>query len=190
MNKWRLLGALTAVLWWVPQSRFAVESSMATHMLLQFPLLMVSGACTAGMMERGLRATWERVDTMGLTSAIVVSCVGIYWMIPAALDAALVDPWTDALKHASWWMSGLVLSSAWSRLGSVLRLFFLGNAGWMLASVGMLYQDAQARLCVSYRFDEQQIAGTGLLIAAGLMGVVAVASWWRPSSQPVNGCTP
>lgn len=187
MSTWRWLGASAAALWLVPQIRYAVEAGMATHMLLQFPLLMASGACACGLLPTRLRAAWERVDAMGITSAILASSVGIYWMIPAALDSALLSPWVDVSKHLSWWLSGLALASAWARLGGVLRLFFFGNAGWMLASVGMLYHDAEARLCVNYRFDEQRATGIGLLIAAGLMGIVALASWRQPSRGSSDG---
>ncbi len=174
MNVWRFLGASTVALWLIPEVRGFTEGSMFSHMLLQFPLLIISGACISGYVPQCFHQAWAKVDLMGLTSAVFASCVGTYWMIPAALDAALINPWADLVKYASWWCSGLVLFSAWERLSSAVRLFFFGNAAWMLASVGMLYLDAESRLCVNYRFDEQYATGVGLIINAVVMGMLAI----------------
>jgi hypothetical protein len=179
MSRWRVLGALSAASWLWPDLRHAVESNMTLHMLLQFPLLLLAGACAASLSPRGPHRAWARVDAHGLTSAVTVSCVAAYWMIPAALDAALLDPVVNLLKYASWWLGGAALASAWTRMRAGVRLFFLGNAGWMYASAGLMYQEAETRLCVSYLFDQQRWTGWGLVTVACLMGLAAVWSWLR-----------
>ena len=55
----------------------------------------------------------------------------------------------------------------------VLEAFFVGNFTWMTATVGLLYQDAPVRLCLSYVADSQQLAGRGLVTLA----VAVLVAW-------------
>lgn len=62
----------------------------------------------------------------------------------------------------------------------VVRGLFLGKLLPMTAVAGILYQEASARLCNSYRLDEQEFVGQLLVGLAG----AAAAAWlgrlaWR-----------
>ncbi|MBW7924262.1 MAG: hypothetical protein H3C59_05910 [Burkholderiaceae bacterium] len=155
-----------------------LEAGMATHMLVQFPLLLLAGALlhasrsTSGdaRFASGDEPAWNRLGIAGLVFAACVLALG---MIPRLLDLALVDARVEAAKIAALLAAGAALHASWRRAGLVVQGFFLGNVLPMTAVVGMLYQDAPQRLCNGYRLDEQVLVGT-LLVALA----VALALGW------------
>lgn len=148
-----------------------VESRMSLHMLLEFPALLGLGWWL------GRRLPWPalaRIDAQGLLAATVASCVFAFWMIPAALDLALLSDAFAAAKYASWIVAGTLLAWSRERLSPVVAAFFLVNAAWMLATAGLLYRDAQTQLCVNYLIDDQLVTGAGLLAWACVLGGLAL----------------
>lgn len=177
--------------------RELVQGSMVLHMALQFPLLLLAGACAANLLARRwptLRATWERIDRDGLLATIWLSGVTGLWMVPAALDAALLDPVMAFWKYSSWCLAGWCVALAWPGMASAMRLFLLGNLAWMTLTTGLLYADAEQRLCVSYLFDEQAWTGRALCIAALLLlgGLVREATRMpvQPAQITASGTNP
>ncbi|HZW23215.1 hypothetical protein [Noviherbaspirillum sp.] len=164
---------LLPVLLLVPAARHTIESRMALHMLLEFPLLFASGYAAMRIMEQRMRH-WLALDHLGITGLTAASCVFAFWMIPAALDAALLDPAMAAAKYLSWWLAGFAAANALRRATIEIRIFFLGNAAWMSATAGLLYLDATSRLCVSYLFGDQETAGRGLVLLACLLAFLAI----------------
>ena len=177
-----LLALLPLLLWW-PALRHSVESRMSLHMLGEFPLLFGAGWASSGLWLRRMRARrWlrgqRRLDWRGWTAATGSSVVALVWMLPSALDAALLSPGIAAAKFASWWLAGWWMADGWRRMDGELLLFFAGNLAWMAATAGLLYIDAPQRLCVSYLQDDQRHAGAGLVLLGGLLGALA----WRRMS--------
>ena len=181
-----VLALLPLLLLW-PALRHALESRMATHMLLEFPLLAAAGAAAAMRCRRRPSARrwlrWQRaLDWRGWTSATVASSVALLWMLPSALDAALLWPAAAAAKYASWWLAGWLLADGWRRMDAELLLFAVGNLAWMAATAGLLYLDAPARLCVNYLQDDQRHTGIGLIALAALAGALVLRRVARPSN--------
>ncbi|WP_129648938.1 hypothetical protein [Peristeroidobacter agariperforans] len=146
--------------------RHFIETRMLLHMLLEFPLLFLSGAAAAALMVSYAGGTaWviEKIDYRGLTAITLVLCVSAYWMIPASLDNSLLQPGVALAKYASWWFAGWMLALSWRRMSEVLRMFMLGNLCWMFGSVGSLFQVSESRLCVNYLFGDQQMTGRALV---------------------------
>jgi len=149
-----------------------VESRMSLHMLLEFPVLLALG----WWLGRRRRRSWQglaRFDAQGLLGAAAASCVFAFWMIPAALDLALLSPGMAAAKYLSWIAAGALLAWGRERLSPVVAAFFLGNTAWMLATAGLLYRDAETQLCVNYLIDDQLLTGAGLLAWALALGALA-----------------
>lgn len=165
--------ALLPLVFISPGVRALVESRMSAHMLLQFPLLFAAGWAAAVWLPG--RSRPAAVDALGLASATWASAVLAFWMLPVALDLALLNPVMAGLKYATWWNAGLLLARGWPRLAVELKVFFLGNAAWMTATAGLLYRETETRLCVSYRYDEQVWTGTGLVVWACALGALAAA---------------
>ena len=153
--------------------RHVIESRMALHMLLEFPLLLGSGWAIARLVAPR-PAPAPGCDALGLLGVTVVSCVSAFWMIPAALDLALLHEPKRWAKVASWVGAGALLALSAPRLGDEIAVFFLGNLAWMLATAGLLYREAEDRLCVSYLYDDQRWTGNGLVVLALALGALAL----------------
>ena len=117
-----------------------------------------------------------------LLAALVVSA---FWMLPVALDAAVLDWRMAVVKAASMVAAGFATGWCWRRIGPVVQAFFLFNWCSMNLTAGLLYQDAPQQLCSVYLADQQEAAGKALmawaavlllswLLRAGLMSDVAV----------------
>jgi hypothetical protein len=153
--------------------RHAIESRMALHMLVEFPLLLAGGWAIARLAARRHVLT-DAFDALGLLGVAVVSCVSAFWMIPAALDLALLHEPMRWAKLASWMLAGALLARSWARLGDEIAVFFLGNLAWMFATAGLLYREAESRLCVSYLAEDQLWTGNGLVALAVALGALAL----------------
>ncbi|HLT26143.1 MAG TPA: hypothetical protein VK047_05565 [Zeimonas sp.] len=150
--------------------RSLLESGMATHMLVQFPALMLAGALLSEPFAARAGSRWNRLGIAGLAFAAGVLAVS---MIPRLLDLAQVDASVEAVKAAALIAAGAALRRSWARAGLVVQGFFLGNVLPMTAVVGTLYRDAPVRLCNAYRLDEQALVGTLLVVVA----VVVAVTW-------------
>lgn len=147
---------------------------MARHMLLQFPLLLVAGAALASSLPPRLCARIEPFNAHGLAGLLIFLVVSGFWMIPRALDQALLSPQMELAKFATLLTAGGALQLSWRVAGTIVQTFFTGNWVWMTAVAGLLYQDVSARLCNAYLLDEQVVAGRGLVVLAAVMPTVLV----------------
>jgi hypothetical protein len=190
--------ALLPLLLFVADVRHAVESRMLLHMMLEFPLLMISGWASHQVVARtgpfALVRALAFIDSQGWTGATLALGMAMAWMIPSALDAALLSAPVATIKFASWWLAGAVLAGSWRRWSPELLLFAAGNLTWMMATAGALYIDAPQRLCASYLLNEQRHTGIALIAAALAIGVLATGRAARSSATTspsgVSSATP
>lgn len=180
-----LLAVLPLLLLW-PMLRHRIESQMLLHMLVEFPVLFAAGWAARDLLLPAATRRLPRpsrilalLDWGGLTSASVVTCVAMFWMIPAALDATLLVAPVAAAKYLSWWLAGLMLAGSWRRMAPELLLFFVGNLSWTSATAGMLYMDTTSRLCANYLTDDQSNTGSGLILLALVLGALALRQMMR-----------
>ena len=175
-----LAGAVLVGLLALPGMREALERVMATHMLVQIPLLAVAGA----MAVTGLRPEWRlRIDAWnrgGVSGMLLALIASSWWMVPRALDLALASPAMELTKFVTLpLMVGVPLALSWDRLGAIGRGFVIANVLPMWAVVGWLYVVAPVRLCNFYLVEQQVAAGFGLLGAAVVLGVTVGALAFR-----------
>lgn len=166
--------------------RVGLESRMASHMLLQFPALMVAGALIAGAAPVAWRkhvAAWNAHGIAGLTFAALVMALA---MVPRLLDLALTHAPTEVAKFTLLVLSGVALRLSWRAAGQVVQGFFLGNTLPMMGIAGWLYGDSPVRLCNAYRFDDQQALGLALGWTAA--GIAAV--WLTRTARTLMHATP
>jgi hypothetical protein len=167
------LGAALLAVLLLPPVRQALEASMARHMLVQYPALMLAGALLATAMSERARQRLAAWNALGLSGLTAVALTLAELMIPRVLDLALVDPAVEAAKVVALVGAGAVLAPSWRAAGRVVQGFFLGNVLPMSVIVGTLYQDSPLRLCNAYRLDDQRQLGLALVWGAG-----ALAAWW------------
>lgn len=172
----RAVVALLPMALFIAPVRLLLEGDMAVHMLVEFPLLLAAGASASRWVPGSLARIAKLCDWKGISTLLAFILVSAFWMIPAALDAALLEPGVAAAKYASWWLVGLALPSALRTAPPAIVLFFAGNWVWMSATAGLLYVDAPQRLCLSYMEESQRHAGAGLLVAAVAMTIAGFAA--------------
>lgn len=188
----RLLPVLPLLLFW-PELRHFVESRMALHMLLEFPLLMASGWCLRRWWlhrhpaHHGTGRLEHLLDWRGWTGATFVTVTTVVWMVPSMLDAALLSLPVALFKYLSWWLAGWLLAASWYRMDAEVLLFFAGNVAWMAATAGLLYLEMPMQLCVNYLQADQQHAGLGLVVLAVAAGGLALRQVMRGDEAGVEG---
>lgn len=178
-------GRLPRIPAWAPGALLAVlallrpwfEAHMARHMGLELPLLFMLGWLAARAAGPGLPRFLEPWNTKGLAALVFTALVTAFWMIPAALDLAVLHPAVGALKVASWVLAGLLLGASWKRAGLIIQAFFIFNWCWMTVAVGLIYQQAPRQLCSVYLADEQWDAGASMIFWAA-----AVFIAWAPGA--------
>jgi hypothetical protein len=172
-----LIGVVAGVL--VSLLRDWLEADMVRHMLIEFPLLLIAGAGLGSTIPTRLDALIEPCNQLGLAGFMLASITMAYWMIPAALDAALLHGPAEAAKYASFVASGALLPRSFRAGPPALQAFFVGNIAWMMATVGLIYQNTPQQLCVNYLVDAQLATGEGLIAAA-----VIIACTWCVLAAP------
>ena len=190
---WALAAALTAaaVALSMPPLRRLIEQSMAWHMVVQMPLLMLAGWVFAqAVSTRRTRpnasnalAAWNQ---FGLTGGLTVLVLLAYWMLPSSIDRALVVPAADAFKVASLWLGGALLKHSGQRAPLMVQLFFVGTALPMLVWAGLYFANTELRLCNAYSLSSQIAAGQSLATMAVFLAVCWAAramSLMRSSSN-------
>jgi hypothetical protein len=171
----------------LPPARRLIEQSMVWHMAVQVPLLIVAGWLSAGALSKASAwrwtADWNRYGLTGLLAAEVVLA---YWMLPSAIDRAVVSPLADMLKVMTLLAGGALLQNAIPRAPAVLQLFVMGSAVPMAVWLGAYFATTDRRLCNAYTLDSQAAAGIGIAV----WGLAVAAAWLavllRQAAQPAT----
>jgi hypothetical protein len=150
-----------------------LETDMTRHMLFEFPLLLIAGAAVGRSLPEPFDARVAACNQLGLTGFVFALLALSFWMIPAALDAALLDGPVAVAKYSSMLLTGGLLSVSFRVAPLALQAFFVGNLAWMMATVGLIYQSVPQQLCVNYLTNSQDAAGEGLVAAA----IIAACTW-------------
>jgi len=163
-----LAGALS-----VPPLRSVIEQSMTWHMVFQMPLLVAAGALAARVLPAPvLPGKWISFNLFGLTGFMAAQGIIAYWMLPSAIDRAVVDPGFDVLKLLTLFVSGMLLRDAFQRAPMALQLFFIGYWVSMMCWLGIYFATTDLRLCNAYSLESQLTTGWGLLALGLLLGFV------------------
>ncbi|MGE5546830.1 MAG: dicarboxylate transporter/tellurite-resistance protein TehA [Solirubrobacterales bacterium] len=173
-------GALAAFLM-IPAVARALEETLAAHMLVQIPLLILAGGLLGvGLLGMGLperRPGWlGRLNDTGAPGMVLAIAMLICWMLPRALDGALFHWQVEVVKFVSVPAIGALVVVSWPRLGFVARNFVILNGISMFVAEGWLYFIAPVRLCSAYLIDDQATVGSAFL---GVAGALFASVLWR-----------
>ncbi len=169
----------------LPPGRALIEQSMVWHMLVQLPLLVGAGWLAAGQVS--MPRMLERFNRFGLTGFMLAQVLLGYWMLPSAIDRAVVVPLADAAKIASLWLGGVALHHAMQRAPPVVQVFFLGYSLPMMVWLGVYFASTELRLCNAYSLQSQAATGTGLValsLAVGTFWIVGLTRRGHRSGAP------
>ena len=163
-----------------PPLRSLIEQSMTWHMVVQMPLLVLGGALAARALPARLASSrLGSFNHFGLTGFMAAQGTIAYWMLPLAIDRAVVNPGFDAFKLLTLFISGMLLHNAFKRAPMALQLFFMGYWVSMMAWLGIYFATTDLRLCNAYSQASQVATGWSLLALGLLLGVVWLGSVWR-----------
>jgi hypothetical protein len=140
-----------------------LEATMARHMVIEIPALFALGWLAARRAGPALEKTLARWNAHGISALLYATAVSIFWMMPIALDRAVLDPAVGILKVVSIVLAGFSLGSSWHSAGLIVQSFFVLNAVSMLLTAGLLYQQAPEQLCSVYLAGQQSATGEGLI---------------------------
>jgi hypothetical protein len=181
-----LLGVLA-----LPAARQALEASMSTHMLLQYPLLALAGCWLAAALPPRWLARLQRWNAHGITGLFASAMMLAILMIPRVLDLALVDGRIALAKALALVLCGASLRLSWRPAGLLVQGFYLGNVLPMMAVVGNLYASSPVRVCNAYLLDDQARLGqlliwlsAGIALAWGALVVRSLMQREAVFSQP------
>ena len=157
-----------------PPLRGLIEQSMVWHRFVQMPLLVLGGwlamgAASASTLSDRLAAS----NRYGLTGFIAAQAIATYWMLPLAVDRAVVMPSTDLLKIATLLACGPLLRHSIARAPWVLQLFFVGSAVMMTVWLGLCFATVDLRLCNACSLESQHRSG----LAIALLGCALGCAW-------------
>jgi hypothetical protein len=174
----------------MPTLRSLIEQSMVWHMLVQMPLLVLGGWLSARALSDFPRArprtTWNRY---GLSAFFAAQSILAYWMLPVAIDRAVVLPVADLAKIISLFAGGFLLRHAMARSPALIQLFFVGSTVSMMAWLGTYFATVDRRLCNAYSLESQIAAGRGLMIVTFALALLwLVYAIRNPNRHMVADC--
>jgi hypothetical protein len=140
------------------------ENTMARHMGLELPGLFVIGWLAGSVVGDRLDRASDHWNSNGLPGLLFALCVTGFWMVPTALDLAVLHDAVAIAKVASLVAAGLITRASWSSACMVVQAFFVLNWFWMTLAVGLLYQESHQQLCSVYLAEQQGHAGKAIVI--------------------------
>ncbi len=157
----------------LPPIRGVLEQSMAGHMLVQIPLLVLCGVGFASTLPAWLRQVIQEVNAYGLTGLALMLVTSLFWMLPRHLDAALEEPLYELAKFITLpLLIGIPLKLSWKPLTAIGRGLVWSNLVAMLWVLSWLYLAAPVRVCNNYLIDEQTLVGRILLLLGFIIAAV------------------
>lgn len=175
-------GGLIIVLLALPSLRQGLEANMLYHMLVQFPLLIGAGFLIGNSLSGDLKNRLMAWNHLGIAGLLLAACVASFWMIPRALDEALIRPWIETFKFASLTLGvGTALAISWQSASFLIRGLFIGNLLPMMAVAGWLYIESPVRLCNAYLVSQQESTGIALIWVSVLGAIIWLASFFMQS---------
>lgn len=150
-----------------------LEAAMMRHMAIELPMLFAIGWLAAHVAGASQTRQLSRWNASGLPSFVAALLITGFWMLPVALDLAVLNPGVAVAKVVSLLVAGAVTGASWRKAGLVMQAFFIFNWVWMTLTIGLLYQDAPQQLCSVYLTDQQSAAGQTMVILA----VIVLLGW-------------
>jgi len=159
--------------------QFWVAGDPVIHVLVQFPLLAISGY---------LLVAGQTIRDVWVGPALVLAvCSILFWMLPRTLDAVLNDWGMHFAKFALLPLTvGVPLALCWKRLHLIVRGFVKTETISMLGILGFLYTHAPVRICNSYLIDDQIRLGFSFFYVAGALSLLWIIPVFRGAEVPTN----
>lgn len=154
--------------------KLLLEEQMVFHLLIQLPVLVFMGWLAGELAPKALHKRMEPYNHHGITGVILITVLGLFWMLPSALDAALESNSYALAKVASMLLIGISWSFTRRCIHPLVKGVFLLELWAMLGRFGYLFKVSPDRLCTNYLLGEQQLVGHILLMLSITIGTLWV----------------
>ena len=134
----------------LPFSRSWLEATLAGHVLVQMPLLALSGWLFGSALDPRLDRVLERWNRFGIAGFTVAIFTMLFWMVPRSIDSAVAYPEYEMFKFVSVPCAGAALALSLPRTHPLIAGVLKANVVSMLAVLAWVYTVAPVRLCNSY----------------------------------------
>ncbi|MEN1967301.1 hypothetical protein WMZ97_04400 [Lentibacillus sp. N15] len=162
-----------------------LESIMLFHMLVQLPLLIMSGWLIGSYIMERFHSFFDRFNNNGIPGILTVIMITMYWMLPRALDEALTLWYNELFKFVSLpLLAGVLLRDSWKKLQTVGKSFVYLNYVPMFGLMAWLYIDSPIQICNNYLAGQQKILGWGFLFITTGMILYLLQKVFTDSSEP------
>ena len=151
----------------LPFSRSWLEATLAGHVLVQMPLLALSGWLFGSALDPRLDRVLERWNRFGIAGFTVA----IFTMVPRSIDSAVAYPEYEMFKFVSVPCAGAALALSLPRTHPLIAGVLKANVVSMLAVLAWVYTVAPVRLCNSYLAGDQKMLGTGMAVLVGVLAI-------------------
>ena len=191
-----LICSLLLILVWLPFSalRTWLESSMVSHLLIQYPIYIGLGFIIGWLArDRLCTSIWLKLCNAGGVSGLILCSFSLaFWMIPRWMDASINEENIAIIKALSLsLLVGFPLAISWHQLHGLVKAFAIIELISMLLRLGWIYRISPDRLCNNYLLNDQKNLGLFLLILgtalslAWLVEVFFLDSRKSVSNEPV-----
>jgi hypothetical protein len=147
------------------------EATLAGHVLVQMPLLVLTGWLLGSAFEPRLTGSWSDGTGLGDRRPHARN------IHDPVLDAALFnrqrrhEPGYETFKFVSLPCTGAALGLSFPRFGPLFAGALKANVVSMLAVLAWVYAAAPVRLCNSYLGSDQKMLGAGMAVLAGALAI-------------------
>jgi hypothetical protein len=150
-----VIAAIIVLVLVLPRSRSVLEGRLVTHVLIQMPLLVLSGWLVGHVWSMGLELWMRCWNAGGVPGLLAVMFVAPYWMLPRSVDGAIQQAHLEAGKFITLPLAGGVSALSFSRAPPLLRGAINANAISMCLVLAWVYHAAPVRLCTSCLGSDQ-----------------------------------
>lgn len=159
----------------LPWTRNALEGQLATHVLVQMPLLAFAGWLVGYALRQALERPLQQWNEGGVPGLLFVGLSAAFWMFPRSVDGAVQQAGHELAKFVSLPIAGLALALSFPRAPVLLRGAIKGHVVSMCLVMAWLYSAAPTRLCTSYLASDQRWLGIGFALYGIALSIVWVA---------------
>src|SRR5690625_744824 len=143
------------------------ESIMTIHMHMQMPLLAVAGMLMTPLFKQMFPQFFARWNKDGIPGILLVLIVIGYWLIPRAMDDALMSFPVEVFKFIIWpLLVGVPLFDSWGKLSDLWKNITLITLAIVYFIMAGVYIFAPDQLCNNYLIVEQRTLGWAFLFIA------------------------
>ena len=164
-------GAALIVASVLPFSRTWLEATLVGHVLVQMPLIALTGWLFGSAFEPRLDRVAERWNRFGVAGFTLAIFTILFWMVPRSIDSAVAHPGYEMFKFVSLPCAGAALALSFPRTHPLLAGALKANVISMLAVLAWVYTAAPVRLCNSYLGSDQKMLGAGMAVLAAVLSI-------------------